>query len=44
VPIEGKEHWLKRIVEEAQIVIPYSDPLVIPVGIVSSEESWGDCE
>jgi hypothetical protein len=44
VPIEGKEHWLKRIVEEAQIVIPYSDPLVIPVGIVSSEKSWGDCE
>jgi DNA polymerase I-like protein with 3'-5' exonuclease and polymerase domains len=44
VPIEGKEHWLERIVEEAQIVIPYSDPLVIPVGIVSSEKSWGDCE
>jgi DNA polymerase I-like protein with 3'-5' exonuclease and polymerase domains len=44
VPIENKEHWLRRIVEESQIVIPYSDPLVIPVGIVSSEKSWGDCE
>lgn len=35
---------LRRIVEESQITIPYSDPLVIPVGIVSSKKSWGDCE
>ena len=35
---------LRRIVEESQIVIPYKDPLVIPVGIVSSAKSWGDCE
>lgn len=34
---------LRRIVEEAQVVIPYPDPLVIPVGIVSSKDSWGDC-
>jgi len=34
---------LRRIVEEAQVVIPYSDPLVIPVGIVSSKASWGEC-
>jgi hypothetical protein len=34
---------LRRIVEESQIAIPYPDPLVIPVGIVSSKESWGKC-
>lgn len=34
---------LRRIVEESQIVLPYSDPLVIPVGIVSSSKSWGEC-
>lgn len=34
---------LRRIVEEAQVPIPYSDPLIIPVGVVSSTKSWGDC-
>ena len=34
---------LRRIVEESQVPIPYADPLVIPVGIVSSKESWGQC-
>lgn len=35
---------LRRIVEESQIVLPYKDnPLVIPVGIVSSHKSWGAC-
>lgn len=34
---------LRRIVEESQVVIPYPDPLIIPVGIVSSKESWGAC-
>lgn len=34
---------LRRIVEECQIPIPYDDPLIIPVGIVSSKKSWGEC-
>ena len=34
---------LRRIVEEAQIALPYPEPLVIPVGVVSSANSWGDC-
>lgn len=34
---------LRRIVEESQIVLPYATPLVIPVGIVSSKQSWGHC-
>jgi DNA polymerase I-like protein with 3'-5' exonuclease and polymerase domains/uracil-DNA glycosylase len=34
---------LRRIVEEASVAIPYDDPLYIPVGVVSSTESWGQC-
>jgi uracil-DNA glycosylase family 4 len=34
----------RRILESASVVLPYSDPLVIPVGIVTSEQSWGDCK
>lgn len=34
---------LRRIVEESQIVLPYETPLVIPVGVVSSMRSWGEC-
>ena len=37
------EWALRRIVEESQVPLPYADPLVIPVGIVHSKESWGDC-
>lgn len=35
---------VRRLREEAQITIPYDDPLVIPVGIKTSKVSWGDCE
>lgn len=28
----------------AQVVIPYDDPLIIPVGIKTSTKSWGDCD
>lgn len=34
---------LPRLREEAQILIPYEDPLIIPVGIATSDVSWGDC-
>lgn len=34
----------RRIVEECLIKLPYKDPLVIPVGIVTSTKSWGDCK
>ena len=37
--------WVKdRIIEEAQIPLPYDDPLIIPVGIKTSTKSWGDCK
>ena len=29
--------------KHAQVVVPYPDPLVIPVGIGLSSKSWGDC-
>lgn len=30
--------------EAAKVVVPYDDPLVIPVGIKVSDRSWGACE
>jgi DNA polymerase I-like protein with 3'-5' exonuclease and polymerase domains/uracil-DNA glycosylase len=35
---------LANLAEAAQIVLPYDDPLVIPVGLKTSNTSWGDCE
>lgn len=29
---------------ERKIVIPYDDPLIIPLGLKTSTKSWGDCE
>jgi len=43
-PTAQKEFYMKRIVEECSITLPYDDPLIIPVGIKSSEISWGDCK
>ena len=42
-PTLRAEYYMKQIVEKSQIVIPYAEPLVIPVGIVRSEASWGEC-
>jgi len=33
----------ERILENCQVTLPYEDPLVIPVGLKTSELSWGDC-
>lgn len=35
---------VRRIVEECQVPLPYPEPLVIPVGVKTSTESWGGCE
>lgn len=35
---------LRKIRAAAENPIPYDDPLVIPVGVVSSAASWGDCD
>ena len=34
---------IRNIVRCAEITLPYADPLVIPVGVVTSQKSWGDC-
>lgn len=34
---------LQALKQLAQVTVPYADPLVIPVGIKTSEVSWGDC-
>jgi DNA polymerase-1 len=44
-PTHLADWCLKKMKEEAsKIIIPYSDPLVIPFGIKTSTKSWGDCE
>jgi DNA polymerase-1 len=41
----SQRHDLKaKIKEQAKIVIPYDDPLVIPFGLKTSSISWGDCQ
>lgn len=42
-PTHLNDWALRRMKEESLIVIPYDDPLIIPVGIKTSEVSWGDC-
>lgn len=42
--ISRAEHFRQRVIDLAQIPLPYSDPLTIPVGIKTSTKSWGDCE
>jgi len=36
-------HILDSIREQMKVVIPYDDPLIIPVSIKTSDKSWGDC-
>ena len=36
---------VKQIVAKAEIELPYAgDPLIIPVGVKTSSNSWGDCD
>ena len=44
VPTHLKDYCIKRLKEEARVVVPYPDPLIIPIGISTSEKSWGDCK
>lgn len=44
-PTELHEALVPRIINLAEISLPYAgDPLIIPVGIKTSIESWGHCE
>lgn len=42
-PTNNAQIHLQQIKQLSRIEIPYSDPLVIPTGIKTSERSWGDC-
>lgn len=41
--IADRERLQPLIIQNAEIALPYSDPLIIPVGIKTSVKSWGDC-
>lgn len=43
-PIADRERILRRVKEVSKVVIPYEDPLVIPLGLKTSTVSWGDCK
>ena len=43
-PIENREKHIASIIQAAQIILPYKDPLTIPVGVKTSQKSWGDCQ
>jgi DNA polymerase-1 len=43
-PTHLKDWAIKRIVELAEIPLPYDDPCLIPVGVKTSDVSWGDCK
>lgn len=42
-PTHKKATLIPQMKEHSRIVIPYPDPLIIPVGIKTSEQSWGAC-
>ena len=43
-PTSSKAEMMEKIVRAVEIPLPYSTPMTIPVGIVTSEKSWGDCK
>jgi DNA polymerase I-like protein with 3'-5' exonuclease and polymerase domains len=42
-PLEHAQQCFIDVKQESTIVVPYEEPLVIPVGIKTSHVSWGDC-
>ena len=42
-PTREKHILVPKMLELGKIVIPYEDPLIIPLGMGTSEISWGDC-
>lgn len=43
-PINRREECRAKIIKHCTIALPYSEPLVIPVGVKTSPISWGECE
>lgn len=42
-PSNKRDECIKRIVQLAEIPLPYPDPCIIPVGVKTSSVSWGEC-
>lgn len=43
-PTRREAELIQRVIELAEIPLPYDDPLVIPVGCKTSRVSWGECD
>lgn len=43
IPINKVTELLPKLKELSKVVIPYEDPLVIPISIKLSDKSWGHC-
>lgn len=43
-PSHRQDECIKQINDCGQIVLPYEDPLIIPMGLKWSEKSWGECK
>lgn len=43
-PTSETERSLAQLRDLGRVVVPYADPLIIPVGIKTSTESWGKCD
>lgn len=44
IPVNDIDSTLERLKPHLSIVVPYSDPLIIPVGFKMSSISWGDAK
>jgi hypothetical protein len=43
-PTLDEDATLAAMYEATKIVVPYDDPLIVPMGLSRSRESWGDCK
>jgi len=42
-PTHLRDECSRKIIDHCSVPLPYEEPLIIPVGLVMSEESWGAC-
>ena len=38
------ERYVENMVSDMRVIVPYSDPLIIPMSVAKSRISWGDCK
>lgn len=42
-PTHLRDQSVRKVLDHCSVPLPYEEPLVIPVGLVTSDISWGDC-